>query len=429
MFFLIRFIFLNCHYVFVDKCNDFFLNRKILILLILLGLAGCSEKEESADKPVVPKKEKKINKDSIDRVKKEKEYDRFPEIKYHKVKIKNNKHRNQLLYEYRENPNNPLKNQIFCTINRKARHYMRVGDTVIVPDTIIKDKRAYSVFPQYYHGAKNIPKLIVMSNLYQAYAAYEYGVQVHFAAVNTGKEKTPTYPGKYHLTWKNKLRISSLDSTWKMPFTWNFHRYAGSAFHKFTMPGYPASHSCARQFIEDAEWLFYWGEGSDYVDGKPIDDSGTPVIIIDVYDFTLGKKGPWTRLNSSKDFVLELPDNPLAVEEPYIPISQIPAGARRILPNKERYMVAEDTLKARGWVREHVTLTPSVNFNKIRRQKRLAEKKKKEEEGKNKINEVRTTDIEEIKKNLEFLERKEIEINPEITPKSNSETESEEPNK
>src|SRR6056297_4044330 len=139
-----------------------------------------------------------------------------------------------------------------------------------------------------------------------------------------------------------------------MTYTWNFHKYAGSAFHKFTMPGYPASHSCARQFIGDAKWLFYWGEGTDYANGKPVPKSGTPVIIMDAYDFSQGKKGPWLYLSSNKDTILDLPEDPLSVEPALIPISQIPEELRNNLPNKQRYVTAEEKLRERGVIREGV---------------------------------------------------------------------------
>ncbi len=88
------------------------------------------------------------------------------------------------------------------------------------------------------------------------------------------------------MVWKQELRISSLDSTWKMPYTWNIHRFSGSAFHKFDMPGYPASHSCLRQFLDDAKWLYKWGEGAKYDTANlAIHLTGTPVIIIDHFDY------------------------------------------------------------------------------------------------------------------------------------------------
>jgi hypothetical protein len=60
------------------------------------------------------------------------------------------------------------------------------------------------------------------------------------------------------------------------------------------------------------------------------------------------------------------------VEEAYIPISQIPHEVRWDLPNKERYLVAEDTLRARGLIRSEVALEESINYNKLRRERARA---------------------------------------------------------
>lgn len=327
--------------------------------------------------------------------------DRYPEIKYHLIKIEDWAHREQLMKEFRDTKENFAKNKTFITLNRKERGYMRVGDFVVVPDTSFSDMRNYSVFPPYYHGARDISKLIMVSNLYQSYACYEYGELVRFAAANTGKERTQTYPGRYSLVWKSKLRISSLNSDWKLPFTWNFHRFAGSAFHQFAMPGYPASHSCVRQFLDDAEWLYHWGKQAKYEDKTFVPNSGTPVVIVDAFDFSLNKdEYPWLHLSSNKEFPVELPENPLEVEEAYIPISQVPEEIRGMLPNKQRYVYAEDTLRKRGVIRKNVTITPSVNFNKLKKEKAIAKKKKEAE----KQSQKQKTDLELIKENLNELE-------------------------
>jgi hypothetical protein len=265
-------------------------------------------------------------------------------------------------------------------LNRKELRYLGVGSAYITPDTIVDDIRAYSVFPQYYPEGKDIPKIIFISNVYQSYACYEYGKLVRFAAANTGKERTPSFPGRYALNWKVRLHRSSLDSNWVMPFTWNFHTEAGSAFHQFDMPGRPASHSCVRQFLDDAEWLFYWGEGikKDSL-GKLIPLSGTPVIIIDYYDFNEGKGKQWLRLKNNKEKVIKLPENPMEVEEALIPIIQIPEMSRGSLRNKTRYIFAEDTLRARGVIRDGVKLIPSINFNQLRRERAARQAKIKME--------------------------------------------------
>lgn len=268
------------------------------------------------------------------------------------------------------------------TVNRRDLHFFRVGDTLMIPDTIVEDLRAYSVFPRVYAAAADIPKIIVVSNAMQSYACYEYGALVRFAAANTGTERKPTLPGRYALNWKARLRISSLNDEWKLPFTWNFHKYAGNAFHQFDMPGRPVSHSCIRQFLDDAEWLYHWGKGSQYdSSGRAIPFTGTPVLIVDVFDYTRKKGGPWWDITSNREGIVALPDRPLDVEEALIPISQVPREVRGGLPNRRRYATAEDTLRARGVIREGITLSASINYNE-RKKERAARKAREQEERK-----------------------------------------------
>lgn len=346
------------------------------IIFVLVILISCSENKNLDDKNNSINLSKVVdNRDKIDSILKN--LDTFPLIKYERFVVSNQKIRKELLKKYTFDTSNPALNKAMRTLNRKELGYIRVGDTILIPDKFYYDMRAYTIFPFYYKEAKDIPKIILVSNKWQSYACYEYGKLVRFAAANTGKEKTPSYPGRYALVWKAELRRSSLDSNWIMPYTWNFHRFAGSAFHKFDMPGYPASHSCIRQFLDDAKWLFKWGEGAKYDTNKvPIHLSGTPVIIIDHYDFSKGRKGDWLYLNSNKDLFLDLPKKPLDVEEALIPIFQIPKEVRGMLPNRNRYLYAEDTLRARGIIREGVKLTESINFNKLRRQKAEMKRKK-----------------------------------------------------
>lgn len=360
----------------------------VLFLFASLLIFGCSENRKGDSEEYAGDDSEETGqayRDSVKLVELIAKHDKYPLIEYEHIVIRDKNHLAEIREEFKFDKDNPKKNKAFLTLNRKERRFVKVGDTVVIPKEYFEDMCAYSIFPQYYHGARDIPKLILVSNRWQCYAAYENGVQVRFAAANTGKEKTPTFPGRYALVWKQEVRKSSLDSTWIMPFTWNFHRYAGSAFHKFDMPGYAASHSCVRQFLDDAEWLYKWGQrGKLDSNNIYIHLTGTPVLILDVFDFTRPKSGPWFALKSNKEFLIDVPDNPMEFEEAYIPIQQIPKTSRGILPNRNRYVVAEDTLRARGHIREGVVLTESVDFNELRR-KRKAEKLKKEA---NEVNEL-----------------------------------------
>ena len=323
---------------------------------------------------------KQAREDSIKLAEERKVYGDFPLIKYNKVIIKNAAQLKEIRKKYNHPTDFRAGWKTIQTLNRKEFRYIRVKQAVVIPDTIIDDIRAYSIFPQFYEGAKDLPKIIMVSTRYQCYGAYEYGKLVKFAAVNSGKEKTPTFPGRYALVWKERVRRSSLDSNWIMPFTYNFHGEAGNAFHQFEMPGYPASHSCVRQFMDDAEWLFNWGEGQKLdKNNKRIYMSGTPVVVLDHYDFSLGHNGEWKDLKSNRDVILDLPDNPMQVEEAIIPICQIPHSSRGRLKNRKRFEKAEEVLRQRGIIREHVVLTPTVNYN-IKRRKEEEEKLKAEQE-------------------------------------------------
>lgn len=304
--------------------------------------------------------------------------DSLPTVNFTKIVLTTSKEVAEFRRKFAKSDATMDNYRAITTVNRKDIQYFHQGDTVMMPDTIVKDIRAYSAFPRIYKGAHNIPKLIILSNPMQCYACYDSGRLVRFAAANTGTERKPTFPGRYALNWRQRLRHSSLDSSWVLPFTWNFHLNAGSAFHQFDMPGRPVSHSCARQFMADAEWLYKWGKGAAKdTNGQMLAMTGTPVIILGMFDYTRKYGGPWREVYNNIP-VIDLPDAPMSVEEALIPISQIPVDARGSLRPYKRYLTAEDTLRARGVIRDGVRLSESINYNKIRHQKRLAEQRAKQ---------------------------------------------------
>lgn len=342
-----------------------------LSLLVCLLIACTSEEvaenveQRQADSvKVVEEQRRQLRADSL--------LKRFPRITYHRLIVENTSVLDSIRRTFAKQSSTMRNYRALTTLNRKDLYFIRLGDTLIVPDTIMDDLRAYSVFPQYYRAADTIPKLVLISNKWQSYACYEFGELVRFAAANTGEERKPTFPGRYAVNWKQRLRLSSLDSTWRLPFTVNFHQYAGSAFHQFEMPGRPVSHSCVRQFMDDAEWLFKWVRTAkiDTVQHRFIPFTGTPIIITDVFDFTRKRGGPWLELTSNAETPADLPADPMAVEEALIPISQIPKEARGALPDRKRYVEAESLLRERGHIREGISLKESINFNKLRQEKR-----------------------------------------------------------
>jgi len=99
--------------------------------------------------------------------------DTFPKINYQYIVIQDQTHLANIKLEYKETPENPSNNKMFCTLNRKERRFLRVGDTVLIADTIMPDMVAYSIFPLIYPSARDIKKLVIVSNAYQAYACYD----------------------------------------------------------------------------------------------------------------------------------------------------------------------------------------------------------------------------------------------------------------
>ncbi len=387
----------------------FFYTAFLSFALALIILFGCGEtaerrtEDDSSDIPEINDSVKAWRKDSAEKAElKVKLESRYPEIHYKAVKIRDISHLKQIRKKYNHPTDWRAAWKTIMTLNRKEWRFFRPGQTIILPDTIVDDIKAYSLFPQYYQGAADLPKIIMVSAAFQCYGAYEYGKLIRFAAVNSGKEKTPTFPGRYALVWKERVRRSSLDSNWVMPYTYNFHGEAGNAFHQFDMPGYPASHSCVRQFMDDAEWLFNWGRGERRdTNGRTIRMSGTPVVIIDYYDFNWGRKGPWLKLTSNKDTILQLPPDPMKVEEALIPIVQIPYSSRGRLHNRQRFEHAEQILRERGIIRKGVVLTPTVNYNAKRReeaQKKWEEEQKKQQNMQTEDSEISPENQNNVKK-------------------------------
>lgn len=367
------------------------ISSKIAFFLLVFNLIfslSCSENIKPEKQDIATKEKER---DSIDLL--PQFLDTFPKINYNLIKFKSNSERIRFLDSLSDVPN--FNKYVLMTLNRKQWSFLAGAREILVPDQFFDSNLPYSIFPTYYEAARRIPKIIIVSNHYQAMAAYEYGNLVKFSPVSSGKEKTQTYPGKYSLIFRQRVRHSSVDSNWVLNYYFNFHPQAGMAMHEFTLPGYPASHSCVRMLMDDAKWVYDWGKQTKVdTSGRRIDNTGTPVLIVDHYPFGAEFR-PWMQLTNNKDLKVQLPDNPLEFDEPLIPIIQIPKEIRGSLVNKHRYEIAEDSLRKLGIIRQGVVITPSVNFNKLRRQKEAEERRKQAELEKLQQLEQKTTEPEQ----------------------------------
>jgi hypothetical protein len=180
-------------------------------------------------------------------------------------------------------------------LNRIDLEHLRQGASLVVPETP-RSQAELSPFPVALgDGAEHVPRLLVVSRRIQALAAYESGQLVRWAAVSTGRRETPTPAGLFATNWRSKLRRSSDNASWLLPWYVNFVNATGVSFHQFDLPGGPASHACVRLLEADARWIYDWVELWVLADGgRSVEVHGTSVLIFGDYDFD--RPGPWTRL-------------------------------------------------------------------------------------------------------------------------------------
>jgi lipoprotein-anchoring transpeptidase ErfK/SrfK len=200
---------------------------------------------------------------------------------------------------------------IILALNRVDRKNLKRKDSLVVPDTIVTNWKYYSPLPLKVEEAFQIPKLIVVSQKVQAFAAYQLGNLILWGPTSTGKEETPTPNGLFHTNWKAEETTSTFDDEWTLKWNFNLDNFEGVALHQYEMPGYPASHSCVRLYEKDAEWIYNWADQWIVTaDEESILAYGTPVIIFDEYDFDSSK--PWRELvndpESAKVTLSELED-------------------------------------------------------------------------------------------------------------------------
>ena len=216
--------------------------------------------------------------------------DSIPQLRQINYKLIKSKSYKSLISEF-----DTTGTKIILALNRVDKNRIRNLDSIVVPDTILNDLNLYSAFPQHIDLLEKVKKIIIISQTDQAFAAYELGTLVKWGPTSTGKKSTQTPNGLFATNWKSKQTISTDNSDWILKWYFNLDNFNGVSLHEFDLPGYPASHACARLFADDAKWIYYWADQWILTaDGENIIAYGTPVIIYGKYDFK-GKK-PWRLL-------------------------------------------------------------------------------------------------------------------------------------
>ena len=256
---------------------------KILFLIIALSISmGCEEKKD---------RHTPMSKDTIT-VKPEP-----PELKvvFIKERIKNV----HILAELTDKFGDAGMRQILAVNRLDTRHIVK-GDSLCIPDTLPNDFLYFSPYPKQLTILDSIPKILLFSYPVQAFAAYEYGKLVRWGPTSMGKRTTPTPEGLYFTNWKSKETISTVNKEWILPWAFNIDNFNGISIHQFELPGYPASHSCARLLQTDAEWIYYWADQWILTkNGGRINAYGTPVIIYGKYNYK--SPPPWKLLSENPD--------------------------------------------------------------------------------------------------------------------------------
>jgi hypothetical protein len=185
-------------------------------------------------------------------------------------------------------------------LNRRDTRDIVIGDSICVPDTLPGNFLFFSPFPKRLGVLDSVPKILIFSYPVQAFAAYGNGTLLRWGPTSMGKRTTPTPVGLYSTNWKAKETVSTINEEWILPWAFNIDNFNGISIHEFELPGYPASHSCARLLKSDAEWIYYWADQWILTkDGDSIKAYGTPVIVYGKYDYH--SPPPWKLLSENPD--------------------------------------------------------------------------------------------------------------------------------
>jgi len=186
--------------------------------------------------------------------------------------------------------------ELVYAVNRTDAANFKKMDSVLVPVDLSGDLVYYFPFPLEVPALNDVSKLVFFSYPTQTFAVYERGVLVHTGPTNMGREKDQTPTGLFFTNWKAKKTISTVNDEWELKWNFNILNKGGIGWHQYTMPGYPASHSCLRLTTKDAKYLYDWADQWVLANKTTIQVKGTPVIVFGAYDFNASK--PWLKLLS-----------------------------------------------------------------------------------------------------------------------------------
>jgi hypothetical protein len=186
---------------------------------------------------------------------------------------------------------------IILAINRADKAAFAQMDTVIIPTDMTGDLAYYLPFPLQVPYLAAINKIIFFSYPTQTFGTYENGILMHTGPTNMGRKKDPTPTGLFYANWKAEQTTSTFNDEWDLKWNFNIENKLGVGWHQYSLPGYPASHSCLRLQEKDARYLYDWADQWILGDKETVLANGTPVIVFGSYNFEAPK--PWLQLTTN----------------------------------------------------------------------------------------------------------------------------------
>jgi hypothetical protein len=183
---------------------------------------------------------------------------------------------------------------IAYAVNRTDATNLKQMDSILIPGDMSGDIEFYLPFPLTVSYLKDVKKIIFFSYPTQTFAAYEKGQLTYAGPTNMGSEKHKTPTGLFFTNWKAEETTSTFDDEWDLRWNFNVENKLGVGWHQYSLPGYPASHSCLRLQEKDAKLLYEWADEWQLADSETVKVKGTPVIVFGSYDFIAPK--PWLQL-------------------------------------------------------------------------------------------------------------------------------------
>ncbi|MBK5192371.1 MAG: L,D-transpeptidase [Flavobacteriaceae bacterium] len=261
--------------------------------ILLIGsflIFSCNRKSQD---PNLNKQESKSTVDSISEPKKEVKVPKM-RVNYRLDSIANPAQIDSFQNKYAEE-----HKRIVFALNRIDYGRLRVGSKLVIPDTLATDLIKYSPFPENLEILDSIPKTVLIAQRIQGFALYENGKLIKWGPVSSGKRSTPTPNGLHYANYKAKLKISTVNGAWEMPYYFNFMNLYGVGIHEYSLPGYPASHACVRAYKEDAQFIYDWAQQWKLDNsGQKLIKNGTPFMVFGEYDYK--DPYPWQKLVNDK---------------------------------------------------------------------------------------------------------------------------------